>query len=427
MTSSVPMLRLRGVGKLYSGHRVLEDINLDVQRGDVVALIGPSGSGKTTLLRCMNFLEAYDEGTVHIRGALLGWNIGTSGARRRESERAIAEVRAPVSMVFQQFNLWPHLDALGNVMAPLVLGRRMPRERAQQIAQQALDRVGMNQRAHHRPAQLSGGQQQRVGIARALAVSPEVMLLDEPTSALDPELVDEVLEVIQSLSRDGMTMVMVTHEMSFAAEVASRVVFMENGRIVQQGSPQETIRNPQIGRRIKHHRMLHGMTLRELAERSGCSESMLSKVERAQASPSFSVLHRVAHVLETNISELTAEDENSLSPILHASERPVVNLGHSGKRSTIQLERLIVPRRGQLLQGDIHIVAPGGHSEEPITHIGEELGLVLEGELELTLNGVTHLLGAGDSFYFTSDTPHSYCNRGEAPARVLWVNTPATF
>lgn len=183
----------------------------------------------------------------------------------------------------------------------------------------------------------------------------------------------------------------------------------------------------QVGRRIKHARMLHGLTLRELAEKSGCSESMLSKVERALASPSFSVLHRLAQALQTNISELTAAEEGEPSPVLRASERPVVNLGSGRKKSAIHLERLIVPRRGQLLQGDIHLIAPGGHSEEPITHVGEEFGLVLEGQLELVLNGTPHLLSAGDSFYFASDTPHSYSNPGKEPARVLWVNTPATY
>lgn len=245
MNHAVPMIQLRGVGKRYGDHQVLSGVDLDVQRGDVVVLIGPSGSGKTTLLRCMNFLESYDEGEVHIRGALLGWQIAPDGTRRRETERAIAEVRSPVAMVFQQFNLWPHLDALGNVMAPLVLGRGTPRDKAREIAMAALERVGLAARAGHLPAQLSGGQQQRVGIARALAVSPEVMLLDEPTSALDPELVEEVLEVIQSLSREGMTMVMVTHEMSFAAEVATRVVFMEHGRIVLQGPPETTLCRPE--------------------------------------------------------------------------------------------------------------------------------------------------------------------------------------
>jgi polar amino acid transport system ATP-binding protein len=241
----VPMISLRGVGKVFGSHRVLRDINLEIERGEVVALIGPSGSGKTTVLRCMNFLEAYDEGEVYINGALLGWQIDARGQRTRESEHAIAEVRAPLAMVFQQFNLWPHMSALENVMLPLTLARGLFADRAEHLAQNALARVGLADRAQHRPSELSGGQQQRVGIARALAINPEAMLLDEPTSALDPELVDEVLEVILDLSREGMTMIMATHEMSFAAEVASRVVFMERGEIVTQGSPDVIIRNPE--------------------------------------------------------------------------------------------------------------------------------------------------------------------------------------
>ncbi|MEI2415090.1 amino acid ABC transporter ATP-binding protein [Orrella sp. JC864] len=241
--NAVPMVSLRGVGKSFDGHRVLAGVDLDVHAGEVVSLIGPSGSGKTTLLRCMNFLEAYDEGEVRIRGALLGYRLA-QGRRERESERIIAEVRAPVAMVFQQFNLWPHMTVLANVMAPLTLAKRMHEARARELAGQALARVGMSGKADALPGQLSGGQQQRVGIARALAVHPEVMLLDEPTSALDPELVDEVLEVIKSLSRDGMTMVMVTHEMSFAADVSDRIVFMEKGRIVALGPPDDMVRRP---------------------------------------------------------------------------------------------------------------------------------------------------------------------------------------
>ena len=241
-----PMISLRQVGKRFGSNQVLQGIDLDVHSGEVVTLIGPSGSGKTTLLRCMNFLEVYDEGEVRIRGALLGYREGGAAgkARVRESERGIAEVRAPLAMVFQQFNLWPHMSVLGNVMAPLTLVHGLAPQAARDQALQALHRVGMQAKADAMPAQLSGGQQQRAGIARALAVNPLVMLLDEPTSALDPELVEEVLEVIQSLSRQGMTMVMVTHEMSFAAEVSSRIVFMEKGRLVAVGTPDEIVRRP---------------------------------------------------------------------------------------------------------------------------------------------------------------------------------------
>jgi len=242
---TVPMISMRGVGKSFGSHRVLSGIDLDVRAGEVVSLIGPSGSGKTTLLRCMNFLEAYDEGEVWIRGALLGYRKTASGRLAPETDRGIAETRAPLAMVFQQFNLWPHMTVLANVTAPLTLAKGMHPEQARAVAGEALERVGMSAKADALPADLSGGQQQRVGIARALAVRPEAMLLDEPTSALDPELVDEVLDVIKSLSRDGMTMVMVTHEMSFAAEVSDRVVFMEHGRIVAVDTPERIIRRPE--------------------------------------------------------------------------------------------------------------------------------------------------------------------------------------
>jgi polar amino acid transport system ATP-binding protein len=235
--SSLPILKLRAVGKSFGSARVLQNINLDVMRGEIVTLIGPSGSGKTTLLRCMNFLEAYDEGEIWIKGQLLGYASTDQGARRRDSDSLIAEVRRPVSMVFQQFNLWPHMSALENVAAPLWLTKKVPRSEARTRALDALARVGLAHKAEAYPARLSGGQQQRVGIARALAAEPEVMLLDEPTSALDPELVEEVLGVIRTLARDGMTMVMVTHEMSFAAKISSKVVFMESGQIVETGTP----------------------------------------------------------------------------------------------------------------------------------------------------------------------------------------------
>lgn len=238
------MIEMRDVGKSFGMQRVLRGINLEVHRGEVLVLIGPSGSGKTTALRCMNFLEEHDEGEIRVKGAPLGYRVTTARQRVRDSEREIAAARSPLAMVFQQFNLWPHMTALGNVMAPLTLGRGLSLEQARPRAMAALERVGLTTKAGLRPAALSGGQQQRVGIARALAGRPEVMLLDEPTSALDPELVDEVLEVILSLSRDGMTMVMVTHEMSFAAKVASRIAFLEKGELVAVGSADEIIRRP---------------------------------------------------------------------------------------------------------------------------------------------------------------------------------------
>ncbi|MEZ0601642.1 amino acid ABC transporter ATP-binding protein [Paraburkholderia sp. IW21] len=231
------MIEMKGVGKSYGTHRVLKRFDLAVNATEIVTLIGPSGSGKTTALRCMNFLESYDEGVVLIKGRSLGYDFECPESRALQSARTLADVRRPTAMVFQQFNLWPHMTALENVMAPLVLARRMDREQARKIARRTLERVGLSAKVDSYPGRLSGGQQQRVGIARALSVEPEVMLLDEPTSALDPELVGEVLNVIMRLAKDGMTMVMVTHEMRFAAEVSSRIVFMEAGEIIETGTP----------------------------------------------------------------------------------------------------------------------------------------------------------------------------------------------
>lgn len=247
MTTS-PLLELRAVGKSYGAHRVLEDISLTVMPGEIVSLIGPSGSGKTTALRCMNFLETYDEGDVIIAGQLLGYSGKERGHTHQDSAAAIANVRRPLSMVFQQFNLWPHMTVIENVMAPLLLGKKMPVKAAREKAANALEQVGMSHKLEAYPSRLSGGQQQRVGIARALAVEPQLMLLDEPTSALDPELVEEVLQVISSLAKAGMTMVMVTHEMSFAAKVSSQVVFMEAGKIIETGTPQQIFQAPQTER-----------------------------------------------------------------------------------------------------------------------------------------------------------------------------------
>ena len=245
---AAPIISLRAVGKSYGDTRVLKGIDLDVMRGEIVSLIGPSGSGKTTVLRCMNFLEAYDEGEIRIKGQLLGYRTTGRTSSDRDSEAAIAEVRRPVAMVFQQFNLWPHMSVLDNVATPLVLARKMRKADAHRKALAALARVGLEHKANDYPTRLSGGQQQRVGIARALAIEPEVMLLDEPTSALDPELVEEVLNVIRSLALDGMTMVMVTHEMSFAAKISDKVVFMESGQIVESGPPAQVFGNSRTAR-----------------------------------------------------------------------------------------------------------------------------------------------------------------------------------
>lgn len=251
--STEPMLRLEKVGKSFGTTRVLKGIDLQVWHSQVVCLIGPSGSGKSTLLRSMAFLEEYDEGDIIIEGQLLGWTSASeaSGAenplkkRKRAPQSQINQVRRNVGMVFQQFNLWPHMTALGNVCEALRRVRKLSAADATQRGMAMLDKVGLAHKAASYPAQLSGGQQQRVAIARALAMEPHIMLFDEPTSALDPELVGEVLQVMKNLAKEGMTMVVVTHEMGFAAQVADSVVFLDQGEIVTQGTPQEMFHNAQ--------------------------------------------------------------------------------------------------------------------------------------------------------------------------------------
>ncbi|MBK1663013.1 ATP-binding protein [Rhodospirillum rubrum] len=230
-----PLITMDNVSKSFGALQVLKGITLAVNRSEVVCLIGPSGSGKSTLLRCINFLEPYDAGEVRIEGRLVGYTEGFP--RRRQSNRALRDLRRNVGMVFQHFNLWPHMTALENVREALVQVRKMPLAQATARAEEVLTRVGLSDRMHVHPARLSGGQQQRVAIARVVAMEPHVMLFDEPTSALDPELVGEVLQVMRDLATDGMTMVVVTHEMGFAANVADRVAFLDGGRIVAYGPP----------------------------------------------------------------------------------------------------------------------------------------------------------------------------------------------
>ena len=243
------LVQARGVKKRFGAHTVLDGVDLDVAKGEVVVIIGASGSGKTTLLRCINLLETYDDGSIQLDGIEIGYRDGPSAGqrtrRRRRSERELSPIRADIGMVFQLFNLFPHLTALQNVMLGLTKVRRKSRAEANEIARQWLTRVGLEAKLDALPAQLSGGQQQRVGIARAVAMGPKVLLLDEITSALDPELVGEVLSVVQQLAREGMTMIVVTHEMTFARDVGSRVVFMDGGRIAAQGSARDTLINPQ--------------------------------------------------------------------------------------------------------------------------------------------------------------------------------------
>lgn len=241
---STPLVRIRGLTKAFGDNRVLNGIDLDIHRGEVVTIIGPSGSGKTTLLRCVNLLETYDGGSVQIDGVEVGFR-DPEGAprRRRRSERELAKIRAETGMVFQMFYLFPHLTAAENVMLGLRKVRGMSRDQARALAVRWLDRVGLTDKHDSLPAQLSGGQQHRVGIARAVAMEPKVLLLDEITSALDPELVGEVLAVVRSLAEEGMTMIVVTHEMAFARDVSDRVVFMDGGRIAVEGPPADVLRD----------------------------------------------------------------------------------------------------------------------------------------------------------------------------------------
>jgi polar amino acid transport system ATP-binding protein len=235
---AAPLVRVRGLTKSFGDNQVLKGVDLDVMKGQVVSVIGASGSGKTTLLRCVNLLETYDGGSIQVDGVEVGYSEA-NGRRRPRGERELARIRADIGMVFQLFNLFPHLTARDNVVLGLRKVRRMDRAAARELAEQWLARVGLRDKIHSLPIELSGGQQQRVGIARAVAMNPKVLLLDEITSALDPELVGEVLTVVRELAKDGMTMILVTHEMSFARDVSSRVVFMDAGRVAIEGPPGE--------------------------------------------------------------------------------------------------------------------------------------------------------------------------------------------
>lgn len=246
MTDQSALIQIRGVHKFFGDLHVLRGIDLDIANGEVCVIMGPSGSGKSTLLRCLNQLETISAGEIFIDGELLGYRKDPStGVLYDLTDKQIASQRSQNGMVFQRFNLFPHMTAIENVMeGPIqVLGR--PKEEVAREAQEYLELVGLGDRLNHYPSQLSGGQQQRVAIARALAMKPGLMLFDEPTSALDPELVGEVLSVMQDLAKAGMTMVVVTHEVGFAREVADHVVFMDGGTIVEEGSPEDVIVNPQ--------------------------------------------------------------------------------------------------------------------------------------------------------------------------------------
>ncbi|MGW2649393.1 amino acid ABC transporter ATP-binding protein [Streptomyces sp. NPDC001393] len=241
-------LEVHDVHKWYGTHRVLDGIDLTVRPGEVTVVIGPSGSGKSTLLRVINHLEKPEVGHVSVGGELIGVKRGSGGRLRELSERAILAQRSRIGFVFQNFNLFPHLTVLDNVAAAPVATGRLARPEARELARELLTRVGLGDRTGAYPRQLSGGQQQRVAIARALALRPGIILFDEPTSALDPELVGEVLSVIKDLATSGTTLVIVTHEIGFAREVADRIVFIDGGRIVEQGPPDEVLDRPRHDR-----------------------------------------------------------------------------------------------------------------------------------------------------------------------------------
>jgi polar amino acid transport system ATP-binding protein len=237
------MVRAEGVHKRFGRLEVLKGITLDVMPGEVMCLLGPSGSGKSTFLRCINHLEKINSGRLWVDGELVGYR--QAGDKLYELRgREIARKRAEIGMVFQHFNLFGHMTALDNVTCAPMQVKRVPRDQARVRAAELLDRVGLADKIGAYPSQLSGGQQQRVAIARALAMDPKLMLFDEPTSALDPELVDEVLQVMQQLARDGMTMIVVTHEMGFARGVADEVFFMDDGVVVESGKPADVLDSP---------------------------------------------------------------------------------------------------------------------------------------------------------------------------------------
>ncbi len=238
------MVEVKNLRKSYGSIDVLKTLSFDVEKGDVVVVLGPSGSGKSTLLRCINFLEDFQEGEIRIDGETVGYRASPDSRRIPRSEAENAKLRESVGIVFQSFNLFPHRTALQNVMMGPVHVRNMARSKARELAYDLLEKVGLSDKADQYPAMLSGGQQQRVAIARALAMQPKVMLFDEVTSALDPELVGEVLAVIRKLVDEGMTMIVVTHEIQFARDVSDHIMFIDRGVIVEQGPPSQVLAAP---------------------------------------------------------------------------------------------------------------------------------------------------------------------------------------
>jgi polar amino acid transport system ATP-binding protein len=248
MQFQVRMIEIKDLQKSFGTFEVLKGVTFDVSKGQVLVVLGPSGSGKSTMLRCINFLEHYHGGEIRIDGELVGYRIDSDGRRVPRPERDNAKLRENVGMVFQSFNLFPHRTALENVMMGPVHVRRMTKREAKELALNVLEKVGLAEKAGQYPITLSGGQQQRVAIARALAMRPKVMLFDEVTSALDPELVGEVLAVIRRLADEGMTMIIVTHEIHFARDVGDNLIFMDGGVIVEQGRPDRVLNTPSSDR-----------------------------------------------------------------------------------------------------------------------------------------------------------------------------------
>ena len=252
------MLSVRNIQKSFGALEVLKGIDLKVEQGDVVAILGPSGSGKTTLLRCMNFLETADGGELIFDGETYVFG--------RVHKRDIARIRQKTAFVFQNYNLFLNKTALQNVTEGLIIGRKMPKAQAMEIGKKALEKVGLADRVDFYPDQLSGGQQQRVAIARAVATDPEIIYFDEPTSALDPELTGEVLSVMRDLAREGMTMLVVTHEMGFARTVSNKVILMEDGKIIEQGSSEDFFEHPKEERTRAFLRLTQGEILEEISK-----------------------------------------------------------------------------------------------------------------------------------------------------------------
>jgi polar amino acid transport system ATP-binding protein len=242
--AQAPLVTIAGVEKWYGPIHVLKGVSLNVARGEVVCIIGPSGSGKTTLLRCINHLERIDKGVIEVDGELVGYRRNGDGTLSEDSEASIARKRARIGFVFQHFNLWPHMTVIENIIEAPVHVSREPRDKAIDKAMALLERVGLSDKRDAYPGRLSGGQKQRVAIARALAMRPKLMLFDEATSALDPETIGEVLAVMKELAAEGMTMICVTHEMGFAREAADRVVMMDEGRLIEEGTPESLFSCP---------------------------------------------------------------------------------------------------------------------------------------------------------------------------------------